>query len=653
VAVLVAVLLLVSLLALVPAALRIGRGRTPVRRRLAIAGLLAGASILPALPVPWLGWTIARGTGHYVVEDPAAPRQPVATPAGPVDLVAVVGLWLVLLRLGIRNLRLHRVRFGRDGLREVDPAVTARVTELAAQFGLPPTQVWQAAGSGPALAVHAVTGGALVPIIVVGEGVLHRLAPEERDAVIAHELAHVAQHAVLRRIAWHALLALAVVLASGWLPLLVALALALAARGFLDAWVGHGEEVAADLAAGRWVGFAVMASALDKTHADALQADSVPWFHAVLSHPALAVRAYRLRQAAPADLRRAIEVDESHVQRCLRARRLAMALWPVLLLLVAVAGAVPAAKHLAVAVGLAVAAIPLAPHLVFVREYSAWLQTDPRAVWRWVEAWLPWAVAIASLPLALLARAKDAPLWWLPLALGAACAAHALRTRLRVGPLRRELNELFANRDFAGYLRRCEALAPALRRQPEQRLQENLARAATGAPMEAAEELLRVASEHRSARYAALWAIVLLRPRDPERAVRVGRDLVARMPGSPLPEALLAGALLYAGAAHEAWPHVERVVQRLPRHGGYHALRSRIALARGDATTAAASLLRAERLAPGDLPTLLARAEADVAAGSATAVESIARLRAAVQVTPLAFAEVDLARLERAVAAAP
>ena len=83
------------------------------------------------------------------------------------------------------------------------------------------------------------------------------------------------------------------------------------------------------------VGFAAMARALDKTHAAALQREPRPWFHALLTHPALAVRALQLALAAPSDERARIVVDLPLVRRCLRVRRLALTLWLGLLAVIA------------------------------------------------------------------------------------------------------------------------------------------------------------------------------------------------------------------------------------------------------------------------------------------------------------------------------
>ena len=103
------------------------------------------------------------------------------------------------------------------------------------------------------------------------DGILYRLTEEERDAIIAHELAHLANHSL-----WYWLLAgasacslSACVAASAFYPTIVALALGLALdnrRSLADSW-SRQLELECDRRAARAVGHRQIASALEKLYA--------------------------------------------------------------------------------------------------------------------------------------------------------------------------------------------------------------------------------------------------------------------------------------------------------------------------------------------------------------------------------------------------
>ena len=102
----------------------------------------------------------------------------------------------------------------------------------------------------------------MVPTIVISDGILKRLTPRECDAVIAHELAHLANGTgwiLLSITSFSAFLATAV---SQFVPLEVA------AFNFFAIWVGSYRiaqrmlEVDCDRRAGQAVGFREMASTL-------------------------------------------------------------------------------------------------------------------------------------------------------------------------------------------------------------------------------------------------------------------------------------------------------------------------------------------------------------------------------------------------------
>ena len=121
-----------------------------------------------------------------------APTSAPAAGAAPLDIArAAAAAALALGALGVVAVALHRVRRFRRLLATAvaaPPAVAARAGEIASQLGLP--------GAPPVRLVPApvppmlwpTRGG---PLLLLPQQLLGRLTADERDALLAHELAHV------------------------------------------------------------------------------------------------------------------------------------------------------------------------------------------------------------------------------------------------------------------------------------------------------------------------------------------------------------------------------------------------------------------------------------------------------------------------------
>lgn len=649
---------------LAPVCWRAGRDRVPAWRCLLVAAALAAGTAVPALPTVVLGFSILHGVAtvrriepegavHRGIDDERdheTSEGVVLQPTGSPDLSVVLLLWFALLSTALQSLRLPRRLGHLQQLPPVsDPAMVARITELAARLGLRAPLVVQPATVGGTMEMQAFAAGMLAPVVVVSDGIVHRLRPEERDAILAHELAHVRHRSVMRYMAVTVLVSLAAVLLSGFVPFYVAWLWWFGALRLMRTLVGHRDEVQADLAAARCVGFTEVSGALDKIHAAGLQTDPTPWFHAVLSHPALAVRAFHLARAAPDGERARIAVDTALVRRCMRARLIGVWLWAALLAAQVVFG-VRGDWTAATALGLVLLAVPGLPYLAFVRELRDALQLHGRTVFRQLcrnALRIVAMLAAVAGSLALLPwMPEDSWLAWLPWLLALVVVVLFARAGRRARRAYRELQLLLLRRDLAGYLRRFERLAPRQQRLPELRLNVLLVRAALGERQAAVEELQRLLQQWPRFREAQQWAAVLLAKIDPPRAVESARALLAALPGNAIVEGYLAAVLRRDGRVDEGWQRIQSVLRRRPKHGQLHAVAALIAVARDDRQSAVAAIEKAERLDPGGTVTVLARAELDVAAGAASAATSVQRLRELHEKLPLAFLGDDVARLE-------
>jgi Zn-dependent protease with chaperone function len=611
-----------------------------------------------------LGFSFLRGvaTGSVIVregvdlrgvpadQDPETPEHVVLPPTGSPDIVVVLLLWWGLLNTALQSLRLPRSLRHLLQLPPVsEPAMASRITELAARLGLRSPLVLETATVGGTMEVHAFASGLLAPVVVVSDGIVHRLQPAERDAVLAHELAHVRHRSVLRYLAALALVGLAAALFSGLVPFYLAFLWYFGAVRLMRTLIGHPDELRADLAAARCVGFAEVASGLDKIHAAGLQTDPTPWFHAVLSHPAPAVRALHLARFAPEDARTRIVVDPALVRRCKRARRIAVSLWVALLAAEVVLG-VRGDWTAAAVLGLLLLVVPVLPYLAFVRELRDAFQLHRRTVFRqqWRKALrLVALLATVGGSFALLPwLSNHGLLVWLPflLALGSLVLFALVGRAARRA--HRELQLRLLRRDLVGYLECFHKLKPRWRRHPEHRLQLLLVRAALGERQAAVAELQRLQQEWPRFREVQLWTAVLLSRIDPPRGVESARALLAALPGNAYVEGILTAVLRRDGKVDEAWQRITSVLRRRPKHGQWHATAALIAVARGDVPSATAALAKAERLDPGGSVTVFARAELDVATGVVGAAASVHALRELSERVPLAFLGDDAARLE-------
>jgi Zn-dependent protease with chaperone function len=650
------VLFALAFAVLAPVCWRAGRGVASRWRRLLVAAGLAAGIAAPALPTLVLGWSFLRGCAGRVVDlerahdgkdlDRESGELVVHQPDGSPDVIVILLLWWALLNTALQSLRLPRSLRHLQQLPPVsEPALVARITELAARLGLRSPLVVETATVGGTMEVQAFAAGLLAPVVVVSDGIVHRLSPAERDAVLAHELAHVRHRSVLRYLAALALVGVATVLLSGFVPFYLALLWWFAALRFVRTLVGHRDEIQADLAAGRCAGFADVAAALDKIHAAGLQTDPTPWFHAVLSHPAPAVRAFHLARAAP----------ETSVRASLWTTHWCSAAN-------ACAGTQSAVGHVAGCGGVARRAgrmglggglgtvllvVPLLPYLVFLSELRDAFQLHARTVFRAFGEEALRIVAIIAVVPALCAVAMD----------GATTLARlaAVRDRRLRGGARRARRPRSTPR-----VSRVEAAPAAARpgRLPRvfREVEAPLATASRSAPEVCScaqgsgngRQPCRSSSACSSSGPGSASAALGRRPAEQDGSTarrRVGARAARRAARQCDCRGTLAAVLRRAGQVDEAWQRIASVLRRRPKHGAWHATAALIALARGDMPSATAELAKAERLDPGGSTTVLARAEFDVAR-SCRRCRVVQALRELGERLPLAFLGDDAARLE-------
>lgn len=639
---------LLGLLAVPPA----GRRGWFAPRRLLRLLLLAAAVAVPWVPTLWSPGTFARGVVvSQVVEEDAA-GHPVwrdAPPAPGIDLAVAVVASLLVSGIARAMVRLPGPFRSLERLPEVeDAAVRARCQDFVRRLRLGTVPILEQRSTG-GMVVNAMAVGGLAPFVVATDGTLHRLDPGERDAILAHELGHLARSIGARQLAATAFAGLAAVSSSPVLPLHVALFWLFAATMFLRRWIGHREEFAADRLGASLAGATAMAKALDKTHAANQLAFAGPWLHALASHPHRSHRAAALaRLGGPA-----LAPDEVLLaRRAATAHRLAVAA-SAALLLGAIGCGVAGWQIPALLCTLTTLLAAVLPMLLFVRR----LQRDARTLG------VPGARRVVRLPfgmiltvmagIALVRLDLDPVIRMLGLGLVALVWGTIVILRRREVRVRLHLAERLQHRDLRGWLAKYAGLPRHVRQRPDLWQTAAEVHRALGDRSTADAELARL--QHRRPRLhtARLLRIAWLRGTAPAAAVAEADALLRRLPDHPIVLGVLAAARRAAGDLDGASKAVQRAIALRPAEGLFQSTAARIATARGDLAAARTALAAAERLAPGEPRVLLARAELAIAAGAPEAAADFAAAEAACARTLFLHADADLAEVRARLAAVP
>ena len=205
----------------------------------------------------------------------------------------------------------------------------------------------------------AFAGCLQAPQLVVSDGILQRLSPAERDAIVAHELGHFANGSLWLLAGITPLTCGIAICASIFVPLSFVIPFAFALGMGLRRVVSRPLERDADLRAARATGFRNTATALAKIHAVNLISDSgfLPLLnYATATHPSRAMRLWSLKAAAPGDDMPEMAVCAETVRRHRSATKIAFIVW-VLTLTTTLAAAVVAPELPFLAVPLWIAAL--------------------------------------------------------------------------------------------------------------------------------------------------------------------------------------------------------------------------------------------------------------------------------------------------------
>jgi Zn-dependent protease with chaperone function len=537
-----------------------------------------------------------------------------------------------------------------------------RVAELAHQMHVPVpvVRLWRSiTGSQQAL---AFAGTLQAPQLVVTDGILTRLAPLERDAVVAHELGHIVNGSLWLLAAVIPVSCAAATAISAWLGPSLAVPFGLAMGMGLRRIVSRPLERDADCRAARAIGFRETIAALTKIHAVHPLGNSglMPLLvYATATHPSPEMRLSWLRAKAPAG-------DVSGKGSCPRTIRLHR-----------IAAAVAFVVWLLVLAGTLAARI-WAPHLTFLAA-PLWAVALTPAVLVRLAHWRHVSVAkrrmghsrvrtvvvvIALLVCPILGTFPEqakfllTPLGWFndseqfllfPLLLAVICLPFACWSKRvqETRKLRREVMVALQLHDFRRVLEIGRSAPKIVARDSLLRYHIAFARAVDGDCPAAIAELDRLWHEHPGLPVTALTLSALLLDADlAEQALAVAHSVARRLPDDAATHLLVARSLRRLGRLKESSEACNRALAVEPRSGTAHAIAAALALDEGDFFQAQQAIATGLELSPGEPYVLLCRAEIVLktqpfANPRAAMEEALAVIRA----NPFAFYHADVERL--------
>ena len=294
-------------------------GQGTLLRLLGVAAYVAGLQILPLVALAGLLRTGLLGTE-------TSQQTGTATVC-----FLYAGFWVMMsMRPTLRPMA------GKEPLPFVEePGFAERLQEIADTLGIKPPVARQLNSGGGSMPISAFAGGLPAPSIVVSDGVLLRLAPLERDAIVAHELGHIANRSLWAYPAVPALAGLVAVLVSVRLPFLSSVLFGMAVQVGLFRIVSRYFEYSSDRHAAKAIGVAETIAALEKTHV-ASPVGTKGWWpffaYSTATHPSMEERLSALKQLAPPGEEIPATWSESAAGRRGLGARVAGAIWLAVLI---------------------------------------------------------------------------------------------------------------------------------------------------------------------------------------------------------------------------------------------------------------------------------------------------------------------------------
>ncbi|MBT5020213.1 MAG: M48 family metalloprotease [Planctomicrobium sp.] len=228
-----------------------------------------------------------------------------------------------------------RIKGSDDALNEyTEPLFLSRLEEMCAKLGIRVPVVRLLNSAGGAMGIQAFAGGLPAPSLVVSDGVIHRLSEKEADAIVGHELGHIANNSLwwfpfTISLAWTI-----AVFGSIWLGFWNSLLFGFAVQAGLSRIVSRHFEYDSDHKAAAVAGFTATITALDKIHISSV-VNNKGWLsflaYSMATHPSHEERLQSLYQRAPLEDRPVVNWSVAAAKRRKIGASIACVVWILLL----------------------------------------------------------------------------------------------------------------------------------------------------------------------------------------------------------------------------------------------------------------------------------------------------------------------------------
>lgn len=532
-----------------------------------------------------------------------------------------------------------------------------RIGELADRMQVGSPTVRMARSSTADHATMAFAGGLLAPSIIVTDGIVTRLTANERDAIVGHELAHIANGTF-----WY-LMVIASIAGTGiavaqacdvTTSVLIGAALFIG----LQRLVMRRLELDCDLRAAKAIGFPETATALQKIHQLGIDGHTPRWLrrmiHATGSHPSLAARLDSLKTHAPdGDLNRmpAPDGDETRI-----------AWWAAVGWLVCVT----AGWWLGSRTGWQ--SVAASSVLLLVATFTPWVllasqskETLKLQLTRFakVGGWLALGlVALGVLSLSdTAAEAMDEsehPMIWLSISLTAVPAVCIIFVVVVARTTRRttfqsSLLTAWEQHDFIGVLRLIKRNRKIARSDPDVLYREGMAHAILGERSEAIRLLENLVAHHpEGINYHIALTAAMIEDSQIENALMLCDTIISKFPTTGIGQAIAARCLRRLGRLEEARVRIRQGIECNPLIGAFYAAEAGIAADQGEFEVARELLRKAGEIAPGTPQELVEDARLAMRTESQPiAIQKLQRAIEALKANPLILRQSELASLQR------
>ncbi len=507
----------------------------------------------------------------------------------------------------------------KEALPEVlEDAFVARVGEMSRGLGIEPPRVRQLGSVGGSLDAHAMAGGLVKPSLVVTDGVLHRLDRDERDAIVAHELAHVSTGSIwVFAIAGPVLLSVGVAIGGFVDPLigflgavsLMSLGVRLLRRHF---------ELRCDRAAAEVVGYRSTMAALGKIH----QIHVVPdrgaaslAFYATATHPHRVLRLAALFSRAPAEERCPLDAALADAGKHRAAALVGFSVWGLAIAAAYAFGDDERSRWWLLTVLLAFLAQSWALMLLVV---GGRMRRARRRIGIPPPGRRLAHVALALLLFGPFARyVLDQPgLGVGSFLLGVGAFVTSATRRLPCDRVRASVGAALLRRDYRGAIDAAEARPRVLARDPALQHDVAVCRALCG-DRDAAERALSALARNHPRLLATRFSLATMNlSSDPAAALEHARAAAEELPDDPLPLLLMARASLKLGRLPDVAGILDRAAALDHDEARVHVVRAELLLERDDVEGAAHECRLAQEKGPGEASERLVRAKLAIASES-------------------------------------